>query len=628
MGNGMSKPLLALLLSLAVVLAAACDEDKTPTSASSAPASLKYISGSEQSGLQLTTLAQPLVVQVLDYDGDPVAAHQVVFEVVSLNGTLAGNGLETQTVFTNANGMTSVYLVLGDSVGIDSVEASAVDASNQSLNGSPVLFTATVDSSSTGGGGTTTPGDTTSQDLEPTLPEPDRIDLVSGGGQTGEVSSILPLPLAVRVYNDANSPLAGVDVIFTVTQGFGIINKEGSLPQYNMIIITTDESGVAAVTYMLGPGPDLDNQVVAEIRRIDGTQDSVVFYAEAQPQSDMANSLVIMSGDDQGPYVVNSMLPLPLVVGVFDSRRTDLNPLGMPIPNFPVLFQAFSPSGDASVLAQESDGPGGTGRLTATTDEDGLAAVRLTVGTRTGAPDDSDLWADNNHVVAVAVYADGTQDSVLFYATAMPGAPANIVEASGTDLSGIAGESLAGISVIVTDSYDNSNAGVPVGFVIDESPGGGSLSQSSVSTDIYGYATSGLSRLSTTIGTMTVSAVNGELSGSPVTFTITVLPDEADRILKAGGDNQQGTVGTAFSSGVKVMILDQYNNPRGGDLVTFTVTGGSASLSDMIKATGSDGTAETTVTPYSTSVTISAGAVIQGVTRTVTFSLTAEEESE
>ena len=268
--------------------------------------------------------------------------------------------------------------------------------------------------------------------------------------------------------------------------------------------------------------------------------------------------------------------------------------------------------------------------MTATTDEDGLAAVRLTVSTRTGAPDpdDPDLWSNNNHVVAVAVYADGTQDSVLFYATAMPGAPANIAEASGTDLSGIAGKSLTGLSVIVTDSYGNPNAGVPVGFVIDESPGGGSLSQSSVSTDIYGYATSGLSQLSTVIGPMTVSAVNGELSGSPVTFTITVSPDEADGMLKAGGDNQQGTVGTAFSGGVKVMILDQYNNPREGDLVTFTVTGGSASLSDMVKATGSDGTAETTVTPYSTSVTISAGAVIQGVTQTVTFSLTAEEESE
>ena len=156
------------------------------------------------------------------------------------------------------------------------------------------------------------------------------------------------------------------------------------------------------------------------------------------------------------------------------------------------------------------------------------------------------------------------------------------------------------------------------------SSGGGSPSYSSVSTETSGYATSGLSALSTAIGEMKVSAVNGELGGSPVTFTITVAPDEPVSILKAGGDYQQGTVGSAFGNPVKVMVLDQYGNPCSDVLVTFAVSlPGSASLSDIVKATGSDGTAETTVTPFATSVTIVAS--VEDLTDQ-SFTLTAELE--
>ena len=1058
MGNGLRKSVLAVLVGLVVVLASVCDEDKSPTSASSAPATLKYISGNNQTGLRLNRLAQPLLVQVLDYDDDPVAAHKVVFEVTSLNGTLAGSGQKKQEVVTNANGMTSVYLVLGDSLGLDSVRASTVDASNRPLNGSPILFTASVDTSGTGeddapddttqiapsltansvrimsgnyqgangeyfegqllpmllvvqvldtalagtqgyphegapvsgfpvlftvygpdgatgeaaiaaepgegpggtgrlrattdigglaavrltlaeefyvdgnfssylnnhrvevvvvfsdgsqdsvlffatgvalapddttgpviipsapgvtannvrivsgnyqgasgeyfegqllpmplvvqvldtsladtlgyphegapvsgfpvlftvygpegagvepvissdpgggpggtgllqattdvdglaavrlklaekfGGGTVesnqnnhrvevvavfsdgrqdsviffatavpqTPIDTTAAVIpdadrielisgdsqtgvpgellgepivlavydsvgepvtgaevtaiikeggglisfwgqDPTqaelmslvtdsegmvrlawrlgpLPEldneilavltkpdgssssvtikatgvdPDRgpnsIALVSGDGQTGEVAVILALPLVARVFNKDGQPVPGAVVTFTVTRGFGSISLEGTLPVINeMLTVTTDEQGVAAVTLKLGPGPDLDNEVVAQIRRSDGTADSVVFSSVARPKSDTANSLVIMSGNYQGlegNYIVKTELPLPLVVGVFDNRRTEVSQHGAPISNFPVLFEAFSPSGDAEVKAVDGTEPAGTGRLKALTDEDGLAAVRLTMGTKTGAPDDPTYLRNNNHVIAVAVFADGTQDSVMFFATAVPGAPTSLAAAGGTELSGIAGKALSGLTVVVTDGYGNSKASVPVSFVIDKSPGGGSISQPLVLTDINGYATSGLSQLSTVADKMQVSAVNGNLSPKSIPFTINVLADEADVIMAAGGDNQVGTIGTAFSGPLKVMILDQYGNPCSGVLVTFAESPpGSASLSTIVIKTDSDGMAQTTVTPMSTAVTITAGAVIHGATQTETFNLTATAE--
>ncbi|MBN2287993.1 MAG: hypothetical protein JXQ83_01575, partial [Candidatus Glassbacteria bacterium] len=162
MANLLRKSLLPVLIGLGALLTVVCEEDKSPTGASAAPASLKYISGNNQIGQRLKRLDQPFMVQVLDHSGDPVAAHKVVFEVTSPSGTLAGNGQKKQEVQTNANGMTSVYLVLGDSVGNGyTVEASAVDAANKHLANSPYLFNAVADTVYTGGGEDVTPGDTT-----------------------------------------------------------------------------------------------------------------------------------------------------------------------------------------------------------------------------------------------------------------------------------------------------------------------------------------------------------------------------------------------------------------------------------------------------------------------------------
>jgi len=446
--------------------------------------------------------------------------------------------------------------------------------------------------------------------------------------QPVEVGTILPGPLVVRVVDDQGSSVQGASVTFTVIQGGGQIGVEYEMPKpdIDMLKIITDSDGLAVITWGLGPGPDLDNVVVAQLRRGDGEVLSVRFHAEARPKSDTANRLVVMSGNYQGNYIVGTELPLPLVVKVVDTLRRDVDTLGAPMPNFPVLFQAFSPSGDGDVTSDKGTGPGGTGRLESLTDADGLAGVRLTLGTMTGAPDDTTLLKNNNHVIAVAVFADGSQDSVIFFATAVPAAPENIAAAGGTELSGIAGKSLTGLNVVVTDKYGNSTAGVQVDYVIDRSPGGGSITGAVDYTDSFGYASSGIDPLSTVTGDMKVSAVNGSLGGSPVTFTITVSADEADSILASGGDNQVGTIGKAFSKVIKVMVLDQYGNPKSGDLVTFSVTGGAASLSEMVVKTGSDGVAQTSVTALSDAMTIEAGAMIRGVVRKVTFNLTAVEE--
>jgi len=632
------KAIGATALCVLALFAGACEEDEgIPTGSLARPDKIRYISGDSQSGTQSSQLAQPFTVQVLDSDNNPVPSHKVSFEVTSGGGTMAGTGESTQETVTNSNGMTSAYLVLGTD-SINTVSAASVGATGAALRGSPVVFHAyAVSSGQTpgpangDGDGGTTPPDTTTEEI----PEADSIYILSGNSQIGEVNSILPLPLVAAVLDKDGQRMAGAQVTFTVKQGFGRLGAEGSIPSSDAALtLTTDQDGLAVVTLQLGPGPDLDNTIVAEVRRPDGTVVSVSFSAQALPLPDTANRLVMMSGDNQGydgEHVVASELPLPLVVRVVDTMRTgvDEDPMGAPIPNFPVLFTAYSPSGDGTVSANPDNEPAGTGRLTALTDEDGLAAVRWTLGTETGGPDDLDFLRHNNHVVAVAVFADGTQDSVIFLATGVPQAAASISPAGPTQLSAIAGTSITGLGVNVADRFGNPVNGVVVTYSIGDTPGGGWISQPGRPTNTYGYTEVTIDQLAIKVGDMVITASIGKSDVSPVSFTITVKADDPVEMLLADGDGQSSEVGTAFTAALKVLIFDQYRNLVPDVLVSFQLTGGSASLSPIIALTDNEGAAECTVTPLAEgNITVVATATISGVPTTETFSLVATAAEE
>lgn len=626
------KTIGAAALFVMALFAGTCEEDEgIPTGTLARPDKIRYISGDGQSGTQNNRLVQPFTVQVLDSDNNPVPSHKVRFEVTSGDGTMAGTGEKTQEVVTNSSGMTSGYLVLGTD-SINTVSSTSEGVTGSPLKGSPVVFNALALSSGesppdTNGNGGTTPPDTTTEEI----PEADSIYIVSGNNQTGEVNTIMPLPLVAAVLDKNGELMAGAQVTFTIKQGFGLIGPEGSDPAAEgTLTLTSDQDGLAVATLQLGPGPDLDNTVVAEVRRPDGTVVSVSFSAQAMPLPDTANRLVLMSGDNQGSngeYVVSTLLPLPIVVRVVDSTRAGMagDFQGAPISNFPVLFEAFSPSGDGTVSDAE-DCPSGCGRLSCVTDEDGLAAVRWITGTETGSSDDLDLLRNNNYVVAVTVFADGSQDSVIFFATGVPQAATSIVPTGGTQLSRIAGTSYTGLGVFVTDQFGNARKGIGISYGIAYTPGGGSISpsQSSQITDINGYASVFVDQLATKVGDMIIAASNGTLDGSPVSFTITILPDAPVEMLIADGEGQSSEVGTAFSKAVKVLIFDQYRNGVPDVLVNFQLTGGSASLSPIIVMTDSEGAAECTVIPNAAgNITVTATATISGVPTTKTFNLVA-----
>jgi hypothetical protein len=84
---------------------------------------LRYVSGDGQSGKPGQTLANPLVVEVVDKKGDPLENVLVQFSVTQGDGKL-----DNETVTTDKQGRAQTGLVLGPTIGEQQVSANAVGA--------------------------------------------------------------------------------------------------------------------------------------------------------------------------------------------------------------------------------------------------------------------------------------------------------------------------------------------------------------------------------------------------------------------------------------------------------------------------------------------------------------------
>ncbi|MEM7262428.1 MAG: hypothetical protein AAF488_10600, partial [Planctomycetota bacterium] len=191
---------------------------------------LSLSSGNLQEARVHEFLPQPLTVELLDADGDPLAGEDVIFRVTRSDGELAaevdGAAARRLSVTTAANGTASAFLRLGTDAGCGNnrVEVSAPGAPT------PVIFCASA-----------------------LAAPPDQINVGSGNNQRSEAGAQAPEPLRIWVSDSCNG-VAGVDVMFSVVQGGGNFGGEDN------IVVQTTATGHAEVSFELGP--DGGNNVV------------------------------------------------------------------------------------------------------------------------------------------------------------------------------------------------------------------------------------------------------------------------------------------------------------------------------------------------------------------------------
>jgi hypothetical protein len=197
-----------------------------------AGAKLEPFSGDGQAGLVGATLAEPLIVRVVDDSGNALASRVVRFDVLRSDGLLS-NDTETGRIVevtTDGAGFASVMLMLGNrsGEGNNQVRASSVGASGEAIfcaSGQPALA--------------------------------EKILAVLGDSQKGLAGSPLPEPFEVLVVDRSGNPVAGVPVTFSVLAGGGNFDGEST----KTLPVGADGVGRAALT--LGPAEGINNNVVA-----------------------------------------------------------------------------------------------------------------------------------------------------------------------------------------------------------------------------------------------------------------------------------------------------------------------------------------------------------------------------
>ena len=169
---------------------------------------------------------------------------------------------------------------------------------------------------------------------------------ISGYNQQGASGVPLAQPFVVAVQDENGSALEGVQVTFTVTEGGGTLSAATD---------TTDANGQAATTLTLGsePGTNTVEATVAGFK-------PVTFTAVGQA---IPHSLTKISGDDQ-EGAAGTQLAEPFVVAVLDEDDEV-------IAGAVVTFSVTAGGGTLSVA-------------TATTDANGQAVTRLTLGSDPG----------------------------------------------------------------------------------------------------------------------------------------------------------------------------------------------------------------------------------------------------
>ena len=196
-----------------------------------APAArVRIVAGNLQSGVIGTPLPQPLVVELLDAAGQPVAGKPVFFRLAGNDGALDG-GRRQLAVVSGAAGRAQCHFTLGGRAGVANqvVEASAADFAG------PAVFTASA-----------LPG------------APELIVVDSGGLQVGVAGRRVPRPLIAAVVDSGHNRLEAVPVLFEVVKGQGTF-ADGS----QSTVQATDSDGRAIVTFILDPEEGVANNVVA-----------------------------------------------------------------------------------------------------------------------------------------------------------------------------------------------------------------------------------------------------------------------------------------------------------------------------------------------------------------------------
>src|SRR5205807_576828 len=581
-----------------------------------AAATLAANSATSQSATAGTAVSSPPSVIVKDANGNPVTGVAVTFAEAGGDGTSTGG---SQT--TNGSGVATVgSWTLSATAGPNTLTATSTG-----LSGSPVTFTAT----GTAGAAAT-------------------IAANSPTSQTATAGTAVSSPPSVIVKDANGNPVTGVAVTFAVAPGNGTITggkigrassreategswtlsatagsntltaTSGSLTGSPVTFTATGTAGAGATMAANSP----TSQSATAGTAVSAPPSVIVKDANGNPVTGVAVTFAVAPGNGTitgGSQTTNGSGIA--TVGSWTLSATagsnTLTATSGSLTGSPVTFTATGTAGAGATIAANSptsqSAPAGTAvssppsvlalhaALPIVTGVAVTFAVAPGNGTITGGSQTTNgsgiatvgswtLSATAGSNTLTATSGSLTGSPVTFTATGTAGAGATIAANSPTSQSAPAGTAVSSPpSVLALHAALPIVTGVAVTFAV--APGNGTITGGTQTTSTSGVATVGSWTLSPTVGSNTLTATSGSLSGSPVTFTATGTAGAAATIAANSPTSQAATAGTAVSSPPSVIVKDANGNPVTGVAVTFAVAPGNGTITGGSQTTNGSGIA-------------------------------------
>ena len=221
-----------------------------------------------------------------------------------------------------------------------------------------------------------------------------RLQVLSGNQQSGEIGAELPQLIVVRAVDAQNMPLPGRILQFRVVRNNGLLRPARSAVGQPDINVVTDTNGEAAAAWTLGNRVGVGNNRV----EVSGVGFAAPAIFSAAGPAGPCDKLLAMSGENQ-VGVVGEALAHPLEVVAFDEG-------GNFCVGTPVTFSVEEGGGNF----------GGAQNVTVDTNSDGRASATLVLGPEAGT---------NNNVVSTSSLGLEGQTATFIASAVEPGAEAS-----------------------------------------------------------------------------------------------------------------------------------------------------------------------------------------------------------
>jgi len=566
-------------------------------------------------------LPQPLAVRIVDAASQPVAGHEVMFEVIKGSGRLGNGQTGKVTIQTGSDGLAQVSYRVGPEIGNDAhiVRASSDDGIQPLIN-SPTTFKASCPYGQV---------DTLRSKITASTP------VIANGIDESVVT--------IRLVDAQNNPVPNerITLLTTgnsnrVTQPEGPTDASGETfalvrstlaekKQLRAYVVDEQKFLASSAEAEFVPGPpariyleagDYQNGVLNSILdqslkiRVFDLNDNLVpnasVYFTPLPGCGRVEPAMTQKSDAAGQAGVNWILGPTIGIQQLQVRVTGLAATA--------LFTAYAATpGEMTLTKNKGDGqfamPGAifpdsltvkvinghqtpifgldvtfsvlqgdatiSGALSTKTDVYGLARTRLSAGATTG-------------VVRIRAAVDANH-SVDFDCAVSNSLPEKMELVYGNGLSAPVGGSVYPLSVLVTDLSRMPVANVPVQFTC-ETTGGTVVDPQPLRTNNDGVVAATV-RLGSSAGDYLFSAANVSLSGSPVRFRLTAIPGAPYSISVFDGNNQSARAVQFLLSPVQVRLADVFGNGVANQQVNFVVTSGGGEVQTLQAMTDAAGIA-------------------------------------